>query len=172
MDIMKYKDYTWPSNPKRLEVSHRRNVREMGLISGASVVQDLGTFCRVVQGEGELCGPSCLQQWERLVQIFQEGEPGVLVLPGHPPFFAHFRSLEALEEAFPELILYSFTFWEDGASVPDPGDSSSALEHTAAPGETLWSIASLYHISIDSLMARNRDISRPDRLPPGKRVKL
>ena len=28
------------------------------------------------------------------------------------------------------------------------------------------------NISIDSLMARNRDISRPDRLPPGKRVKL
>ena len=115
MDIMKYKDYTWPSNPKRLEVSHRRNVCETGLVSGASIVQDLGTFCRVVRGEGELCGPACLPQWERLVQIFQEGEPGVLTLPGHP---------------------------------------------------------SLYHISIDSLMARNRDISRPDRLPPGKRVKL
>ena len=158
MDIMKYKDYTWPSNPKRLEVSHRRNVCETGLVSGASIVQDLGTFCRVVRGEGELCGPACLPQWERLVQIFQEGEPGVLTLP--------------LEEAFPDLIRYSFTFWEDGASVPASGDSSSALDHTVALGETLWSIASLYHISIDSLMARNRDISRPDRLPPGKRVKL
>ena len=172
MEPMKYKDYVWPTNPRRLQVSYRRNISQLGLVSGGSVVQELGALCRVAEGEGEFSGESCLEQWAQLLQVFQEGGAGVLALPGHSPFYAHFRSLERLQEAFPGLIRYSFSFWEDGARPPSLGNLPSASEHTAAPGETLGSIAGLYQTSVDHLMACNRDISRPDRLSPGKRVRL
>ena len=146
---MKYKDYTWPSNPKRLEVSHRRNVREIGLVSGASVVQDLGTFCRVVRGEGGVCAPACLPQWERLVQIFQEGRPGVLTCRGIPPFRPLFALWEALEEAFPGLnpiFFYLLGGWRIRSSLRE---IPPLLWITLwPPGETLWSIALFLSLSV------------------------
>lgn len=171
METMKYKDYVWPQNPKRLRVSLQRELRELSLLNGGSVVQDLGALRRVAEGEGELWGDDCLQHYSRLWELFRQKGAGLLKLPGYDPFYAHFAALERKDEPFTGLIRYSFRFWEDGAAPPLPS-SSEETSHTVSPGETLWTVAAAHGTTVDALLRCNPNIGRPDRLTPGRRVIL
>ena len=46
------------------------------------------------------------------------------------------------------------------------------IYHTVAPGETVWSIAHDLGISVEELMAMNREIRNPVDLEPGVCVKI
>jgi hypothetical protein len=171
VEPMKYKDFIWPQNPKRLQVSRKRELREFSLLGGGSVVQDLGLLRRVAEGEGELWGDDCVEQFGKLWELFRQEGAGLLSLPGYDPFYAHFAALERKDEPFTGLIRYSFRFWEDGAAAPSSSSRADG-SHTVSPGETLWTVAALHHTTVDALLRRNPGIIRPDRLSPGKRVML
>lgn len=173
MELMRYKDFVWPRNPKRLRLTQQRELSELRLLGGGSVVQDLGRSRRVAQGEGELCGDAYWSEWEALSRLYQQEGTGLLTLPGCAPFFARFASLELVEEPFFHLIRYSFAFWEDGAAAPAAATpEAGAAYHTTAPEETLWSIAAAYRTTVDRLLACNPDVRRPDQLEPGRAVRL
>lgn len=168
---MRFKDYTWKYNPKTIEVSYRREIKEWKLPGQGNLLQDLGPGKRIVTGEGEFFGEDCLFQFQQLSELCRQGGTGFLVLPDSAGFEAELVSLVMNGRAGPDVIGYRFEFWEQVnqlTQLPDLGKKY----HTVAQGETLWDIAKEYDIHIITLAKLNPNIKRPDRLTPGQRVVL
>ena len=53
---MRYKNYTWPHNPRIYTMEYRREMAVNKIPFGLYQLQDLDRTCRVMEGEGELAG--------------------------------------------------------------------------------------------------------------------
>ena len=187
---MRYKDYTWPHNPKVYSVERQRRLVVHQIPFGRCVIQDLGGMYRVLRGEGVFAGEGAYEQFQQLAAVFQENGAGLLVHPVWQTERAWFASLQVTEEPLPDYVRYSFEFWEDwtgyGGSLTEvevPGDPAQ----TEAPGgntkqelsvyivrkgDTLWGIAKRCGVSLTALIGANPQIKNPNLIYPGDRVKL
>ncbi len=172
LESMSYKGYTWKYNPKRLEITQERNVKEHTLPFVGNSYQDFGNKKRIVKGVGEFFGEDCVQQYNELKSIFNEGGSGYLSIPSINSFLAIFYSLDLVRKNEPNVIEYSFEFWEE---IPENA-AASLLEnvkyHSVSAGETMWTIAYKYGISISKLRELNPDIRRPEDLSKIESVRI
>ena len=53
---MRYKNYTWPHNPRIYTMEYRREMAVNKIPFGLYQLQDLDRTCRVMEGEGEFVG--------------------------------------------------------------------------------------------------------------------
>ena len=171
LEPMKYKGYTWKYNPKQINITSQRNIREVLLPKADSKVSDLGGMKRVVKGIGEFFGSSCMDEFEELRMILLEGGSGYLAIPKMEPFPAVFKSLELIEKAEPDIIEYSFEFWETGEKGILPYGYSPKY-HIVKQGETLWDIAYEYRTNVEKLLDMNTYIKRPDSVVEGDKVRV
>ena len=189
---MRYKDYTWPHNPKVYVVEHQRRLAVHPVPFGQCVIQDLGSGYRVLRGEGEFAGEDAYEQFQQLVTVFREGGPGLLVHPVWQTERAWFASLTVTEEPLPDYVRYQFEFWEDwngyaagltevavgaasqeeGASSANTGIGTDAAVYLVRKGDTLWGIAKQYGVSLTALIAANPQIKNPNLIYPGDRVTI
>lgn len=167
---MKYKDYIWPHNPRELRMTSLKDLKEMNTPFNGSVFQNFGREKRVVRGVGEFFGEDCVEQFNELFEIFKMKGSGFLALPDVSPFLAEFKSLEMSVQTKPNVIEYSFEFWEDMSDIAENG-SNLKDSHVIQEGETLWDIAYKYDLSVDALLKLN-DIKNPNELSPGEVVIL
>lgn len=184
---MRYKDYTWPHNPRVYTVDYRRAVAEHKTPFGLYQLEDLGRTHRVMEGQGEFIGPDAYRQFGRLANVFYQGGPGRLVHPLWQTSSAHFVSLRLMQEPRPDYVRYAFTFWEDngGGSGPvlrparaaeagarsAPGGRAGTV-HRVRRGESLWTIAGAYGLTAEELMALNPQIKNPSRIEMGQEVNV
>ncbi len=168
---MRYKNYVWKYNPKRLRISHERNIKEIAVPYERSLVRDYGEKRKIVNGIGEFFGEDCIKDFEELKAVFNEGGVGYLILPKMNPFLAVFRAIELEENPQPDYLTYSFEFWEcsNGYRCQDPCGSSY---YVIKQGESLWNVSNEVGKSIDELMNLNPSIKRPDDVEEGERVKI
>lgn len=155
---MSFKGLCWKVNPMELDVEYARNIRETMLPKAGSVLSDLGEKKRRVTGKGCFVGKDCMAQWRRLEELFRQGGPGSLQLPGMEPFKAALSGLKLLGEAGGGMVKYSFTFTETSAGEGWRGQGA----HRAAAGESLWDYAGRYGWDIEELRRANphiRDIA-------------
>ena len=101
LSSMRYKNYTWPHNPKTFVVEYRRQIAAQKVPMGGCVLQDLGVNCRILRGEGEFAGPDAYEEFEALADVFRQEGPGMLVHPVWRTDRAYFVSLSVTEEPKP-----------------------------------------------------------------------
>ena len=176
LSAMRFKDFTWPHNPRTFRVLWRRRVCVLDAPGGRYRVQDLGKTCRVLRGEGEFCGPSAYADFERLQQVFLDEGAGTLVHPLWHSQSVFFTRLELTQEPRQDYVAYAFEFTETGEADADAQRKSvQALpeeRYALAPGDTAWSVCAKYGLTLPELLERNPDISNPNELGPGQEVRI
>ena len=187
---MRYKDYTWPHNPKVYTVERQRRLVVHQIPYGRCVIQDLGGMYRVLRGEGVFAGDGAYEQFRKLAAVFQEDGPGLLVHPVWQTERARFASLQVTEEPLPDYVRYRFEFWEDwsgyegGLTEVDVSETQTnemaeskqenreATVYIVKKGDTLWGIAKRCGVTLTALIEANPQIKNPNLIYPGDRVNL
>lgn len=187
---MRYKDYTWPHNPKVYSVERQRRLVVHQVPYGRCVIQDLGGMYRVLRGEGVFAGEGAYEQFRKLAAVFQEDGPGLLVHPVWQTERARFASLQVTEEPLPDYVRYRFEFWEDwsgyegGLTEVDVSETQTnemaeskqenreATVYIVKKGDTLWGIAKRCGVTLTALIEANPQIKNPNLIYPGDRVNL
>ena len=75
---IQYKGFIWPHNPRTYTIRFERRVAAHKIPFGRCALQDLGLYRRVMEGEGEFCGPGAYETFRRLAAVFYQGGPGQL----------------------------------------------------------------------------------------------
>lgn len=164
---MRFKGFSWHHNPREITFECGRKVNEHKSPFGKAYIQDTGRKNMIVKGVGELYGTDCMEQFDRLLQLFKSGGQGVLAIPKLTPIYAIFESIKILGEPKPDVLTYSFVFRE----VMERKTDVKPLSYIAK-NETLWDISHKFDISIDELVALNIHIKRPDIVLDGSVIKL
>lgn len=162
---MSFKGFTWQVNPTSLNVDCARNLKETPLPFAGTWAADLGPKKRRVSGQGYFIGADSMNQWRKLEEIFAQGGPGSLILPGAEPFPAVMDSLCLLGEEGGGLVKYSFGFTEYRA-----GESRDRAVRKAAAGESLWDYAGRFGWDMEELRRANPHIRDIACLEAGEEV--
>lgn len=170
-DVMKYKNFVWPHNPSTIDITVARDLKEAKIPFKGSSIQDFGQEKRIVSGRGQFFGDDCMAQFERLFLVFKQGGSGYLSLPGIDSFLALFKDLTLTGSSMPNVVNYRFEFWEDLSTNTTELDFQVDF-YTVFDGDTLWSIAANFAVSIDTLLALNPSIKSPNQLNAGEKVRL
>lgn len=184
---MRYKNYTWPHNPRVYTMEYRREMAVNKIPFGLYQLQDLDRTCRVMEGEGEFVGPDAYTQFGQLANVFYEGGPGLLIHPLWQTTNAYLVALRVEQQPRPDYVKYAFTFWEDismYATAPKrvtaavgqtPGQAASAASpryHRVVKGDTLWAIANRYGVRLAEVIALNPQIKNPNLIRVGDEVRV
>lgn len=187
---MRYKDYTWPHNPRVYSIDFQRTMAVHKIPFGGYQLQDLGNAHRVMEGEGEFVGAGAYGEFQRLACVFHEKGPGLLVHPLWQAANTYFVSLRVEQAPRPDYVRYSFAFWEENsltsgmatrkleAAAPGSGGTAAARTdaqaayHQVAKGDTLWALAGRYGVSLNELIALNPQIKNPNLIRVGEEVRV
>lgn len=192
---MKYKDFTWPHNPRTYTIEYRRAMGIHKVPFGRYHLQDLGPTRRVMKGEGEFVGPDAYDTFKALASVFYSDGPGALIHPVWQSSNAYFVELSLAQEPRKDYVKYTFTFWEgydgydayaktapadrgngeasgSGESASAQSDQGSEVWHTVAKGENLWKISRDYGVSLAGVIALNPQLKNPNLIYPGEKVRV
>ena len=184
---MRYKNYTWPHNPRIYTMEYRREMAVNKIPFGLYQLQDLDRTCRVMEGEGEFVGPEAYAQFGRLANVFYQGGPGLLIHPLWQTTSAYLVALRVQQQPRPDYVKYSFTFWEDisrystvpkrvtsqaGQSSGPAAAAASVRYHRVVKGDTLWAIAKRYDVKLAELIALNPPTRHPNLIRVGDEVRV
>lgn len=185
---MRYKEFTFPHNPRVYTISYQRDVAVQKVPMGIFSMQDLGRTCRVLKGEGEFYGPDAYDTFKELATVFYENGPGALYHPIWQSSRAYFTKLSLRQEPRKDYVAYSFEFQEGffgyadirrvqpsggnqsgGAQAAPGGDGET---YTVVAGDTLWAIAKNNGMTLQALLAINPQIANPNLIHAGEKVYL
>ena len=188
---MRYKDYTWPHNPRVYSIDYERIMAVNKVPFGLYYLQDLGRTRRVMKGEGEFIGQDAYAQFGQLANVFYSGGPGQLIHPLWQAANAYFVSLRLEQEPMRNFVRYSFEFWEESnyysgqvrtwsaQGTQGSGGTTAAQTAQAVPvyyqvvkGDSLWSIAMRYGMALSDLIALNPQIKNPNLIHIGDEVRV
>ena len=185
---MRYKDYTWPHNPRVYSIDYERKMAVHKTPFGLYHLQDLGRTNRIMAGEGEFTGEDAYSQFGQLANVFYNSGPGLLIHPLWQTANAYFVSLRLEQEPRPDYVRYSFEFWEDDSwytglatrlegKAEENGSaaaaqSGAAAYHQVVKGDTLWALAKTYGLSLAELVALNPQIKNPNLIRVGEKVRV
>lgn len=182
---MRYKNFTFPHNPRVYTIDYRRDVAVQKVPMGIFSVQDLGRTCRILRGEGEFYGKNAYDTFKKLATVFYESGPGALYHPVWQCSQAYFTKLSLRQEPRSDYVAYSFEFCEgffgyagvrqnrtaSAAASAKPAGSAAAYR-TVSAGDTLWSIARQNGLTLAQLLALNPGISNPNLIHVGEKVRI
>lgn len=184
---MRFKTFVWPHNPRVYSIRFERSMAVNKIPFGKYAIQSLGMTRRVMKGEGEFVGGDAYAKFQELASLFYEDTAGVLVHPLWTATNAWFVGLTLEQEPRADYVKYSFEFWEDrsganttlktvsggeNGTAAASGTESGQAWHTVVKGETLWGIAVDYGMSLNALIALNPQISNPNRILVGQKVRV
>ena len=185
---MRYKEYVWPHNPRVYSIDYERIMAVNKVPFGLYYLQDLGRTRRVMKGEGEFIGEDAYTQFGQLANVFYSGGPGQLIHPLWQTANAHFVSLRLEQEPMRDYVRYSFEFWEEAnyysgpvrtwtaqtsqSSGSDQAAQTIPVYYQVVKGDTLWSIAMRYGMTLSDLIALNPQIKNPNLIHIGDEVRV
>lgn len=171
LSAMRYKDFTWPHNPRTFHAVWQRRVAVLDAPEGRFEVQDLGRTSRIFRGEGEFYGPAAYATFEKLASVF--AQDGCATLE-HPIWYcpsAYFTTLELTQEPRQDYVAYAFVFTETREGTLEATRRAGIGEsYQVRSGDTLWSVASAYGMDISALLRKNPRIYNPNILIPGQEI--
>lgn len=166
---MRYKNFTWHHNPKTLKIKNSKKTINLSYPYSYTEAEEMFNEKAVIEGEGELFGENCIEQFNNLCRLFSSKNKGILSIGGIPSFEAYFTKLELLCEPKNNILSYSFQFTE--CSSKEKRDTGTNY-YIAQSEETLWDISYKCNISIETLAKLNPGYKRPDSVKEGDRVVL
>lgn len=170
LSAMRYKNYTWPHNPRTFHMLWRRRVHVLDAPGSRYYVQELGRTCRVFRGAGEFCGPDAYAQFEQLERVFRRDGPGELIHPVWQSYSVYFTRLELTQEPRQDYVAYAFEFTETQGYNTGAACKSAPEAYTVRVGDTLWSIALHCGTDVAGLLEKNPQIANPNDLYVGQEV--
>ena len=166
---MSYKNFIFPVNPYVIHISHQRNIKEHKIPFEQNIISDMGKNARVITGEGEFFGTDCMNDFNRLENVFHSKDGGMLYIPSQKPVYAVFDKLEMIAQDTENVVKYTFRFIESFDKNKNYVSETCISDGT----KCLWDYAYEYGIDIETLVKANPDILRPDiSITHGKDVKL
>lgn len=172
LPVMRYKTFTWPNNPTYYTIRQERVVAKHKIPFGGCVLQDLGTTCQVMEGEGVFTGPTAYEDFTRLNDLFLAGGPGVLVHPIWVSASAYLVKLTLKEEPRADYVAYTFTFWEEKGETAASRKDTEPAYYTVCPGDSLWGIAARYGTTVDALQALNPTLKNANLIQVGQTLRV
>lgn len=186
---LKYKSYTWPTNPTRYSMRYEKNTAVHHYpYTNINEVDDTGMKPREVSGEGEFVGEGAYDEFKKLASVFYSRGPGALIHPIWQIQQAIFTRLEVEQEPTPNYVKYSFSFIEHTPEVKvtevkkasssnnndknKPKTKTNSKIHTVKSGDTMWAIAKRNNISLKQLVNKNPQIKNPNLIYPGNKISL
>lgn len=165
---MRFKGVSWYHNPRELSFTCDKYISEKGSPGGGSYIQSTGRKNLRIKGKGELFGEDCLEQFQRLFELFREGGSGILSIAKLSPVYAVFESLKITAAPKPDLLEYEFVFRE----VMEKKHADKPVVYALADGECLWDVSYKFKVAIETLLELNPEFRRPDEVIAGKAVRL
>ena len=183
---MRYKEFTWPHNPKSYSISYERQTAVHKVPMGIYTMEDMGRTCRVMRGEGEFFGPDAYKTFKQLAAVFYKNGPGVLFHPVWMATMAYMTKLVLTQEPREDYVAYAFEFresftayalmekvWEKKTAPATPvAASTQATYHTVKSGETLWAIGKRYGKTVQELSKLNPQIKNVNLIYVGQKVRV
>lgn len=119
MDKLTFKTYMWPQNPHTYK---EECIREPHFITvdREKYYEGMGQMQRIITGKGTFFGENAVSQFQKLVEVFEEGEPGNLQHPLWGIRYCYFTGLELTQEPKEDCIAYRFTFTQANANGEIP----------------------------------------------------
>ena len=113
MTNLRFKEYTFRHNPRKIVVRHTRETASAHCYGFGNTLQELGPGLTVIEGEGELFGADALEQFLSLRKLMQDSGSGVLSGAGIEPMYAVLESLQMVGKGGDNTISYTFRFLEE-----------------------------------------------------------
>lgn len=172
--LMKYKSFVWPRNPKEITITVENDIKDIYIPKAGSVFQNYRRRKRIASGTGEFFGEDCFSQYKDLFEVFKNSnDSSYLVIPNIDPFLATFKSLKLLGDPSPNMVTYSFTFWEDTKDIYKNEINVIKDFYITDGNESLWDISLEYNLNINDLLDLNPFIRDPKEiLEEGVRISL
>ncbi len=168
LSLMRFAGHSFRHNPVELKIDNKKTPKSSVIPFRGEVSAEGLRKCTVISGKGEFVGEDCIEQYKKLLALYEKGTKGVLSIPGLMPFYAYISSLCAVGETTPDLISYSFEFTE----ITGVREQRKREFHTVSEGETLFDIADIEGVSLDTLTVLNPQLRRPDELNAREKVRL
>lgn len=164
---MRYKNFTWHHNPKTLKIKNSKRTVSLSYPYCYRSTEEMFRENTVIEGEGELFGEDCIEQFNSLCRLYSSKNKGILSIGGIPSFEAYFTRLELLCEPKNNILTYSFQFSE--CSSKEKRDTQINY-YIAEKGDTLWDVSYKCNVPIETLAKLNLKYKRPDSVQEGDRV--
>lgn len=152
--ILKFKDYQFKFNPEKFSISQKRQLKLFACPNFDVQIQDLGFMPRVITGEGILVGDDLMKEFEKISNLHNQENSGLLYLPNLSPFYCYFNDLQIIGQAGEMVLRYKFEFIED-APKNSRNIKSVKSYYIVRKGETFVEIASKNNIALDKLKQLN-----------------
>lgn len=166
---MSYKDFIFPTNPTVIKISDTRKTVQHKIPFSENIIKDIGKNSRTVSGEGEFYGENCIEDFNRLKRVFENGGGGMLYIPSQKPLYAIFSSLDFIAQDIEGTVKYNFEFIESFENRPN----ENILFCISDGNMTLWDISYKYNKAIEYLLKINPSVSRPDnKIKKGSKIIL
>lgn len=157
-------------NPAVLRISDEANVKEYNIPGCQPTADNLGRRAKIIRGEGELCGKSCMEQYRALEAKYSECRTGLLCLPRMQPLYACLTELSITAQPQDNILQYGFTFTETG-TVQRPRPHKEYYL-TKNEDESLWDISFDSGKAVEELVRLNPHIPYINHLRKGERIRL
>lgn len=167
---MRFKDFIWPINPSEISFSTKNTVKELKLLYGGCMLQNLGRQPKVIKGRGSFVGENAFFWFSELEKLLNDRTSGILLISGIAPCCAILYRLDMLGQPSSNTIEYEFTFIEDIGEIKS--DTQEKCYIVLSQGQNLWHISNLHEVKIEALMLLNPAIPSPWEVKKGDVVRI
>lgn len=165
---MKFKNFTFPSNPREIEVITSSNFQSKGIYGKGSATENVSVNPIIIKGRGEFFGEYAEEHCLYLQHMLRDKAAGELMLPSSAGMNVFFTEFTYSKNCIKNSMEYSFVFTESC----DKADSERKAKHTVAGrNENAFDIAGRCNLSVSDIMRFN-DFQTPFSINEGDRVML
>lgn len=163
---MKFRDFTFPSNPSVIKSTLSSNYNSEPVLGFNSVVENISVNPTVITGNGEFFGDGALEACTYLQRLLREKTSGWLIAPAISPLKAFLTDFEWEKNSKNKSCVYSFKFVEECGEKQEREKMSFV---NARQGQNAFDIAYENGVSVDDIMRLNQlktpfDIQENDRV--------
>ena len=163
---MQFKDFVFPANPSKIEISSSSSCAADDIYDGSNVVSNISTKPVIVTGSGEFFGERAAEYCAVLSNMLRDRTWGWLFTPGAAALKAYFTDFSYERDCTKNSFAYTFKFVENCSDVRAKREITKVV---AENGENAFDIANKCSVTVDDIMKLN-DLKTPFDIKEGSEV--
>ncbi|MDE5964006.1 MAG: LysM peptidoglycan-binding domain-containing protein [Eubacterium sp.] len=165
---MKFKDFTFPSNPKEIKINISSNIQSKGVYGGSSTTENVSVNPIIISGKGEFFDDNAEELCLYLQHMLRDKTAGELMLPSSAGLNAFLTEFTYSKNCRKGSTEYYFVFTESCNKTNNKRKTNYTI---AEKNENAFEIAGRCNISVSDIMSLN-DFQTPFSINEGDRVVL